>query len=118
MADIKMTSNWTGGFTGQGEIQGEGWSTVIGIPTELGGSGAGANPKELFTAATLACFTATLRAISEKNRPAIIGLVTTGLAETQGADIRRAVHEFRAEHPEYSDVAVVAVNTPDFSGSF
>ncbi|ANT62972.1 hypothetical protein AYJ57_21080 (plasmid) [Salipiger sp. CCB-MM3] len=65
MADIKMTSTWTGGFKGEGKITGEGWDVGIGIPTELGGSGAGADPKSLFTASTLACFTATLRAITE-----------------------------------------------------
>lgn len=59
-----------------------------------------------------------LKVISEKNKPSIIGLVTTGLAETQGADIRRAVYEFRENNPEFDDVAVVAVNTPDFTGSF
>ncbi len=59
-----------------------------------------------------------LQVISEKNNPSIIGLVTTGLAETQGADIRRAVYEFREKNPEFKNVAVVAVNTPDFSGSF
>ncbi|MFT3931133.1 MAG: nitrogenase iron-molybdenum cofactor biosynthesis protein NifN [Spongiibacteraceae bacterium] len=59
-----------------------------------------------------------LRVICEKQNPAIIGLVTTGLAETQGCDIRRAVGDFRAEYTEFKDVAIVAVNTPDFSGSF
>lgn len=59
-----------------------------------------------------------LQVISEKNNPKIIGLVTTGLAETQGADIRRAVYEFREKFPQFKDVAVVAVNTPDFTGSF
>lgn len=59
-----------------------------------------------------------LRVICEKQNPAIIGLVTTGLAETQGCDIRRAVADFRAEYTEFKDVAIVAVNTPDFSGSF
>lgn len=59
-----------------------------------------------------------LKVISEKNSPAIIGLVTTGLAETQGADIHRAVSEFRQKYPQFEHVAVVAVNTPDFAGSF
>ncbi len=59
-----------------------------------------------------------LRVISEKQNPAIIGLVTTGLAETQGCDIRRAVGDFRREYTEYAGNAIVAVNTPDFSGSF
>jgi len=59
-----------------------------------------------------------LKTISEKNKPAVIGLVTTGLAETQGCDISGAVKEFRKRHPEYSNVVVVPVNTPDYAGSF
>jgi nitrogenase molybdenum-iron protein NifN len=59
-----------------------------------------------------------LRVICEKNSPALVGLVTTGLAETQGADIHRALGEFRKEFPEYDSTAVVAVNTPDFTGGF
>jgi nitrogenase molybdenum-iron protein NifN len=57
-----------------------------------------------------------LRALAEKNQPDIIGLVTTGLSETQGADIARAVQAFRAAHGEYARIAVVPVNTPDFLG--
>jgi nitrogenase molybdenum-iron protein NifN len=58
-----------------------------------------------------------LRAIAEKSRPALITLLTTGLSEVQGADVHRNVREFREKYPEFSDVAVVAVNTPDFTGS-
>lgn len=58
-----------------------------------------------------------LKTIAEKSRPALITILTTGLAETQGADVHRNVREFRAAHPEFDDVAVVAVNTPDFTGS-
>lgn len=57
-----------------------------------------------------------LRTISDKNKPDIIGLVTTGLSETQGTDIHRLVKEFRAAHPEFDGVGVVAVNTPDTLG--
>ncbi|WP_276784461.1 nitrogenase iron-molybdenum cofactor biosynthesis protein NifN [Thalassolituus oleivorans] len=59
-----------------------------------------------------------LRVICEKSSPSLVGLATTGLAETQGADIRRAVYEFREESPPFENTHVVAVNTPDFSGSF
>ncbi len=59
-----------------------------------------------------------LKTICEKSRPALIGLPTTGLAETQGADVTRAVKEFRAAYPQFNDVAVVPVNTPDFTGCF
>nr|MBL8411965.1 nitrogenase iron-molybdenum cofactor biosynthesis protein NifN [Dechloromonas sp.] len=57
-----------------------------------------------------------LRTLSDKSKPDIIGLVTTGLSETQGTDIRRALKEFRAAHPEFAHVAVVPVNTPDYVG--
>src|ERR1700690_855471 len=57
-----------------------------------------------------------LKTIAEKNKPALIGLPTTGLSETQGTDIRRLVRQFREKHPEYNDIPVVPVNTPDFTG--
>lgn len=58
-----------------------------------------------------------LKTVCEKNSPAIVGLLTTGLSETQGTDIKRTVKMFRDQHPEHADVAVVPVTTPDFSGS-
>ena len=57
-----------------------------------------------------------LKNICEKNAPALIGLPTTGLSETQGSDIKRAVRDFRAKYPEYNETKVVALNTPDFTG--
>ena len=57
-----------------------------------------------------------LATIAEKNQPAVIGLCTTGLSETQGTDIRRCLKEFRAAHPAFADVAVVPVNSTDTVG--
>lgn len=57
-----------------------------------------------------------LRTLCDKSKPDIIGLVTTGLSETQGTDIHRSVSDFRAAHPEFAHVGVVAVNTPDYLG--
>ncbi len=57
-----------------------------------------------------------LKTICDKQQPDCIGVLTTGLSETQGSDIHRTVKEFRQRHPEHAGVAVVAVNTPDFSG--
>ena len=57
-----------------------------------------------------------IKAIAEKSNPALIVVLTTGLAETQGCDVHRNVREFRERYPEYAHVAVVAVNTPDFTG--
>jgi len=57
-----------------------------------------------------------LRTICEKSKPEIIGLPTTSLSEAQGSDIKRLVREFRDKYPQYADVAVIPVSTPDFSG--
>jgi nitrogenase molybdenum-iron cofactor biosynthesis protein NifN len=57
-----------------------------------------------------------LKTICEKHQPALIGVPTTGLVETQGADLRRAVHQFRAAYPQFEQVAVVPVSTPDYVG--
>lgn len=59
-----------------------------------------------------------LRVICERQQPAIIGLLSTALAETQGCDMQRALYEFRQQHPEYASVAIVPVATPDFAGCF
>lgn len=57
-----------------------------------------------------------LKAIAEKSAPDLIAVLTTGLSEVQGTDIKRCVKEFRAAYPQFAHVAVVAVNTPDFTG--
>lgn len=59
-----------------------------------------------------------LRVICEKSHPALVGVATTGLAETQGADLRQALYQFREKFPQYANTRVVMVNTPDFAGSF
>ena len=58
-----------------------------------------------------------LTTICEKNGPDLVGVPTTGLVETQGADIRMAVDMFRKKYPQFRGVSVVPVSTPDFNGS-
>ncbi len=57
-----------------------------------------------------------LKTICEKSSPSLVGVPTTGLAETQGCDMRRAVYSFREKYPEYNHIPVVPVATPDYSG--
>lgn len=57
-----------------------------------------------------------LKVLCEKSKPAMIGLPSTGLSETQGADMKGAVRKFRDTYPEYNDIKVIPVNTPDFTG--
>ena len=58
-----------------------------------------------------------LATICAKNDPELIGVPTTALSETQGADSRMGVRMFRERHPEYGSIPVVPVSTPDFTGS-
>jgi nitrogenase molybdenum-iron protein NifN len=57
-----------------------------------------------------------LKTVCEKAKPAVVGLLTTGISEVQGADIRRVLKSFRARYPEFQEVKIVPVNTPDFNG--
>jgi len=57
-----------------------------------------------------------LKTLCDKSQPDVIGLITTGLSETQGSDIHRVLKEFRAAHPECEGVTVVPVNAPDTAG--
>lgn len=57
-----------------------------------------------------------LKTIAEKNSPALIGVPTTGLSETQGSDINMAVSDFRKKYPQFDAIPVVPVSTPDYSG--
>jgi nitrogenase molybdenum-iron protein NifN len=57
-----------------------------------------------------------LKTIAEKNQPALLGVPTTGLSETQGSDVRMAVNQFRNQYPQFDAIPVVPVMTPDYSG--
>ena len=57
-----------------------------------------------------------LKTICEKSAPSMIGLPTTGLAETQGSDINMAVGEFRKKYPRFDHIPVIPVSTPDYTG--
>lgn len=57
-----------------------------------------------------------LATIARKNKPELIGLITTGLSEMQGADVPRTVKMFRQMHPEYAHVSIVPVAASDTLG--
>lgn len=59
---------------------------------------------------------AALETIVGKHRPDLVGVCSTGLTETQGADVEGDLGEFRRAHPEYSHIPVVYASTPDFKG--
>jgi nitrogenase molybdenum-iron protein NifN len=58
-----------------------------------------------------------LATICGKNRPSVIGLITTGLSEAQGADIPPTIAAFQKAYPQYADVSIVPVSATDTLGN-
>jgi nitrogenase molybdenum-cofactor synthesis protein NifE len=58
-----------------------------------------------------------LKRVAEKFRPGVIGVMTSGLTETMGDDVRSAIVQFREENPELKAIPVVWAATPDYCGS-
>ena len=55
--------------------------------------------------------------IATRAHPRIIGVCTTGLVETRGEDVAGDIRIIRQRHPELAEVALVAVETPDYVGA-
>ena len=55
--------------------------------------------------------------LCKTHHPKLIGLLTSGLTEAQGADIEQSVRLFKLENSKYKNTAIIPVNTPDFYGS-
>lgn len=58
-----------------------------------------------------------LARVMAKFRPGVVGVMTSGLTETMGDDVRSAIVHFRREHPELDGTPVVWAATPDYCGS-
>lgn len=57
-----------------------------------------------------------LETVISKRQPALVGLPTTGLSETQGSDIQGLVKRFQQQQPQLAATPVIPVITPDYSG--
>jgi nitrogenase molybdenum-cofactor synthesis protein NifE len=55
--------------------------------------------------------------VIQKFRPGVVGVMTSGLTETMGDDVRSAIVHFREENPELAGTPVVWASTPDYCGS-
>lgn len=55
----------------------------------------------------------TATGFAEKNRPDVIGILTTGLSEVKGDDVSAVVKQLQSSHPQCN---IIYVPTPDFEG--
>jgi peroxiredoxin-like protein len=93
MADMKINVNavWDGGVTGNGTLKSENLDTKIAIPTFLGGSGNGANPKEILVSSVTTCYTATLTFVLESRKLPVVEL-------TVNSEANISDNEFKITH--------------------
>lgn len=55
--------------------------------------------------------------IAGRMKPAVIGILSTGVTEVKGDDLEGFVRTVRERRPELAGTALVPVSTPDFKGS-
>lgn len=79
-SEIDLALTWSNGFKGSGVVKGKNFDVQIGIPAAYGGSGEGANPKELLASSAAACFIATLTALLENRKVPVRDLAVSTLA--------------------------------------
>lgn len=93
MADMKINVNaiWDGGVTGNGTLKAEYLDTKIAIPASLGGSGNGANPKEVLVASVTTCYAATLTFVLESRKLPVAELTVNSEASISD-------NEFKINH--------------------
>lgn len=91
--NFSILTRWDGSFRGKGKIEGENFDVDIAAPISNGGSGDGASPKELYASSAAACFTATLRSITENKKLPVASIAVRTNVETEGDQfsIRHAV---------------------------
>jgi len=58
-----------------------------------------------------------IKTLLEKSKPEIIALCTTALTETRGDDMEGILKNIRKRHPEWYDLPIVWVSTPDYRGA-
>ncbi|KAF0219208.1 MAG: nitrogenase molybdenum-cofactor synthesis protein [Geobacteraceae bacterium] len=58
-----------------------------------------------------------IKRVIDKFHPEVVGVMTSGLTETMGDDVRSAIVHFRQENPEYAEIPVIHAATPDYCGS-
>ena len=84
---------WDGTVSGQGNIKAGYLDTNIAIPAPVGGSGEGADPKELLVSAAAACYTMTLVTILETRQLRVARLTMDSEATDSKEEGFKIVHQ-------------------------
>ncbi|WP_347113056.1 OsmC family protein [Leclercia sp. S52] len=98
MTTLQM--NWNGLTQGSGTIEAEKMTLPVAIPAHFGGTGKGANPKELLAASAASCYLMTLAAMLQGHKIPASGInMTTELTGDKPADMH-ILHRVQILLPE------------------
>ncbi|QZN75490.1 OsmC family protein [Paenibacillus sp. DR312] len=94
MADMKSNLNtvWYKNTKGSGRLKADYLKTNIAIPESSGGSGEGANPKELLVSSATTCYIMTLVYMLEQKQLSVTGIVMNTEAANSKEQGLRIVH--------------------------
>ncbi|SFF45203.1 peroxiredoxin, SACOL1771 subfamily [Paenibacillus algorifonticola] len=94
MADMKSNLNtvWYKDTKGSGRLKADYLKTNIAIPESSGGSGEGANPKELLVSSATTCYIMTLVYMLEQKKLSVTGIVMNTEAVNSKEEGLRIVH--------------------------
>ncbi|MCU6711537.1 OsmC family protein [Paenibacillus sp. J5C_2022] len=92
--DIKTNLNtvWYQNAKGDGRIKANYLKTKIAIPESLGGSGEGANPKELLVSSAATCYITTLVYILQTKKLPVAGLIMNSEATNSKQEGFKIIH--------------------------
>jgi lipoyl-dependent peroxiredoxin len=120
MADLKtnLKTVWYGNTKGNGRIKANFLETNIAIPESLGGSGEGAEPKELLITSAAACYTMTLVTMLETRKLPVTGLTMDSEATNSKEEGFKIIHypqiilsaDATEEHIQAANRAIVSAD--------
>lgn len=90
MTNLQIT--WNGDTAGKGVIKGDGLDAEIAIPEVSGGSGKGADPKELLVSSAAACYTMTLVAMVQARKLPVTDFSMTSETVDSGNEELKIIH--------------------------
>lgn len=83
---------WHDGVKGNGSLKAEVLDTKVAVPTEFGGSGNGASPKEILIASATACYSSVLTSMIESRDLPVVAITIDSQGMTSDNEFKIIHH--------------------------
>lgn len=85
---VNVKAVWNDGVKGNGTLNANFLETAIAIPASIGGSGDGANPKEILVSSVTTCYIATLVFVLESRKLPVVELTVDSEANIADSEFK------------------------------